>query len=295
MRLSTTKEGDWVLIRNEEPQKFEAKWFGPYKVLKTHPLGTYALGTPTGRVLRNLIHGNRLVKAHTFDADGFWASSGLQSSLKRAKLPVQRSSPEVDEILEQEEPPLPSYEELSTISRAEWDRRQKEGLHKPLVGEGENLPQEAIRKTRKRHERVNPPVPPLQNVSKAHRSVAPPELILTEVGDVMDASQETIESRRDADGLAPTPMTEERRNREGAEVPAPHGTGEKPDGQKRPGKGLQQRHNESKSKRTSSKAGKEGQKASTPVRIDSGPTTARERNTGSYNLHERPKKKALVD
>ena len=37
------KEGQWVLVRNESRQKFEGRWFGPYKVLKSHPLGTYAL------------------------------------------------------------------------------------------------------------------------------------------------------------------------------------------------------------------------------------------------------------
>ncbi len=69
VQLSTTKKEDWVLIQNEESQKFKAKWFKSYKVLKTHSLETYALEMLTGCVLQNLIHNNWLVKAHTFDAN----------------------------------------------------------------------------------------------------------------------------------------------------------------------------------------------------------------------------------
>ncbi len=56
--LSTTKKGDWVLIQNEESQKFKAKWFESYKILKTHSLETYALEMLTEHVLWNLIHDN---------------------------------------------------------------------------------------------------------------------------------------------------------------------------------------------------------------------------------------------
>jgi len=41
--LSTTKKEDWVLIWNEKSQKFKAKWFKSYKILKTHSLRIYAL------------------------------------------------------------------------------------------------------------------------------------------------------------------------------------------------------------------------------------------------------------
>ncbi|KAI5293347.1 hypothetical protein KEM55_007153, partial [Ascosphaera atra] len=34
---------NWVLVRHEDKQKFEPQWFGPYKVLKARPAGTYAL------------------------------------------------------------------------------------------------------------------------------------------------------------------------------------------------------------------------------------------------------------
>ncbi len=56
--LSTTKKEDWMLIQNEESQKFKAKWFESYKILKTHSLETYALEMFTEHVLQNLIYNN---------------------------------------------------------------------------------------------------------------------------------------------------------------------------------------------------------------------------------------------
>ncbi len=137
--LSTTKKEDWVFIQNEEPQKFKAKWFKSYKVLKTHSLETYALEMLTEHVLWNLIYNNWLIKAYIFDVNKFWASSELQSSLKWAKLSVQQLSSEVDKILKQKESLLSFYEELSIISWVKWNCRQKEELHKLLVEEKEDL------------------------------------------------------------------------------------------------------------------------------------------------------------
>jgi len=71
VQLSTTKKEDWMLIWNEESQKFEAKWFKSYKILKTYSLETYALKMLTECVLQNLIHDNQLIKVHIFDADEF--------------------------------------------------------------------------------------------------------------------------------------------------------------------------------------------------------------------------------
>ncbi len=56
--LSTTKKEDWMLIQNEESQKFKAKWFESYKILKTHSLETYTLEMFTEHVLQNLIYNN---------------------------------------------------------------------------------------------------------------------------------------------------------------------------------------------------------------------------------------------
>ena len=51
VQLSTIKKEDWVLIWNEESQKFKAKWFEFYKILKTYSLETYALKMFTECVL----------------------------------------------------------------------------------------------------------------------------------------------------------------------------------------------------------------------------------------------------
>ena len=57
--------GTYVLLRKPKGAgKFQASMFGPYRVVKAHPLGTYALQTPEGSVLRNLVHGGRLMQAH---------------------------------------------------------------------------------------------------------------------------------------------------------------------------------------------------------------------------------------
>ena len=56
--------GSHVLLQNLNHQKLRAKWIRPFEVIKAHPLGTYALKDMEGKVLRNLVHGNRLVTAH---------------------------------------------------------------------------------------------------------------------------------------------------------------------------------------------------------------------------------------
>jgi len=58
VQLSIIKKEDWVFIRNEESQKFKAKWFEFYKILKTYLLRIYALKMLTEHVLQNLIHNN---------------------------------------------------------------------------------------------------------------------------------------------------------------------------------------------------------------------------------------------
>ena len=37
------QEGEWVLVRHENPQKFESKWFGPYQITQKMLLGTNRL------------------------------------------------------------------------------------------------------------------------------------------------------------------------------------------------------------------------------------------------------------
>ena len=35
------KENQWVLVRAEARHKFEGRWFGPYRIVRAMPLGTY--------------------------------------------------------------------------------------------------------------------------------------------------------------------------------------------------------------------------------------------------------------
>ena len=80
------EEGEWVLVRHENPQKFEAKWFGPYQVVQKMLLGTYRLQDPNGRELAALVHGNRLIKANMTTADelqDLWASPKAKDKLRR--------------------------------------------------------------------------------------------------------------------------------------------------------------------------------------------------------------------
>ena len=79
-------EGEWVLVRHENPQKFESKWFGPYQITEQKALGTYRLQDPNGKELQALVHGNRLVKAHlnTYEAlRNLWASPAAKDTLRR--------------------------------------------------------------------------------------------------------------------------------------------------------------------------------------------------------------------
>ena len=49
VRLHKLDIGDWVLVRHQSPQKFEAKWFGPYKIIDKQALGTYSLASISGQ------------------------------------------------------------------------------------------------------------------------------------------------------------------------------------------------------------------------------------------------------
>ena len=139
VKASSLKPGTWVLIRHEGPQKFEAKWYGPYKVLQRHILGTYRLADPSGRVLKNLVNGQRLINAHLRDdnVDSLWSDSKKQADFRRINIEVEKTSPEILEILDQMEPTPPTYNDLATMSRKEWQNTERAGARKPLVGEGQ--------------------------------------------------------------------------------------------------------------------------------------------------------------
>ena len=99
-------EGDWVLVRHENPQKFETKWFGPYQIIERKMLGTYRLQDPTGNPLLALIHGNRLIKANIRTTDELrklWASPLLRSKLRLQNKRVEMipAEPENTKALDQ--------------------------------------------------------------------------------------------------------------------------------------------------------------------------------------------------
>lgn len=101
--------GRWVLVRHEGKQKSETKWYGPYKILSYHPLGTYRLASPDGLVLKNVFNGNGLVEANIANEDvKSWSTPAKQAELRRQNKNLEFSTPEVQEIIDADEPlPLP--------------------------------------------------------------------------------------------------------------------------------------------------------------------------------------------
>jgi transposase InsO family protein len=140
VKLAGFKNGDWVLVRAENRQKFEGRWFGPYKVIEANVLGTYRLQDPSEMVVKTLINGQRLVPAHVQGEDikGLWNSSKIQGTLRKRKITLNESSPEVAEIFEKENADTPSYDELASIPAKEWKKLMEErsGERSVQVGEG---------------------------------------------------------------------------------------------------------------------------------------------------------------
>jgi hypothetical protein len=98
-------EGEWVLVRHENPQKFEAKWFGPYQITERKALGTYRLQDPNGKGLQALVHGNRLLKAHLNsyeELSKLWASPAAKDALRRTNKRIELVNSEANgtELLE---------------------------------------------------------------------------------------------------------------------------------------------------------------------------------------------------
>ena len=61
--------GKWILVRRENPQKFESKWFRPYQIVEKMMLGTYQLQDLNKSESVTLVHVNQLVKASISSAD----------------------------------------------------------------------------------------------------------------------------------------------------------------------------------------------------------------------------------
>ncbi|KAL4798708.1 hypothetical protein BDV19DRAFT_386180 [Aspergillus venezuelensis] len=150
------KKDDWVLVRNEMPQKLQPKWFGQYRVLKRiPPLGTYAIKEPDGQVVRNMVNSQHLIRANVDTPERLWSSTRLPSKLKLVGLILHRPV-EVRQIVDPVKPALPSYSDLSTWTKIEWEQQERTGVRLSLVREEEavrKLNQRDARKARKLHTR----------------------------------------------------------------------------------------------------------------------------------------------
>jgi hypothetical protein len=65
-----------VFVRNEARNKFESRWFGPYKIVKKFTFNIYRLAEPNGDLLKNLVNGRRLLFANIRErkVEEFWNS-----------------------------------------------------------------------------------------------------------------------------------------------------------------------------------------------------------------------------
>ncbi|KAG0154954.1 hypothetical protein PDIDSM_527 [Penicillium digitatum] len=102
---------------------------------KSTPLGT------------NLVNGRRLVDAFVENPNQLWSSSGGKYQLRRKGLDI-RHPLDGGEIIDTDSETPPSYHELATISRAEWDAMERSGVRSRLVGREEVL-RHVVTKTRK--------------------------------------------------------------------------------------------------------------------------------------------------
>ena len=127
VRPTSFMEGDWVLVRAEARNKFEGRWFGPYRVVKAFPLGTYRLSDPKGNIVTTLINGQRLISARVNDQTRttLWNSSQVQGALRRRGIALDESSPEVAALFHKESQDTMSYDELASIPEAEWKKWEK--------------------------------------------------------------------------------------------------------------------------------------------------------------------------
>ena len=130
--------GSYVLVRDESAKKFRPKWYGPYKVIMTAPVGTYALQDCHGQVIRSLIHGSRLLPLNDHiinQSTGKWKSSYLADRL-RTERNVIEDIEESRAALEQDTIPGFTYKDLATIRPKEWIEMQSRGLDRSKLGEG---------------------------------------------------------------------------------------------------------------------------------------------------------------
>jgi hypothetical protein len=132
------KVGSYVLVRDEYPRKLHPTWFGPYKIAMAAPIGTYALEDCNGKIVRSLIHGNRLITLNPTIVDertGKWKSSYNADKI-REKYEVIPPSDEISAALDRDSIPGFTYKDLATVTKREWLNMQSRGLDSSKLGEG---------------------------------------------------------------------------------------------------------------------------------------------------------------
>ena len=127
VRPTSFIEGDWVLVRAEARNKFEDRWFGPYRVVKAFPLGKYRLSDPKGNIVTTLLNGQRLISARVNDQTRttLWNSSQVQGALRRRGITLDESSAEVAALFDKESRDTMSYDELASIPESEWKKWER--------------------------------------------------------------------------------------------------------------------------------------------------------------------------
>lgn len=148
VKMRNIAEGDWVLVRAEARNKFDARWYGPYEVLKKHHLGTYVLAQTDGKILKLLVNGQRLVKANTPEGniEELWSSSAMQASLRRQGMELMKASPEVEELQQEEERQTPSYDDLAAVPADEWKKLHPKEVIEDLSGDLDRTEIEALQR-----------------------------------------------------------------------------------------------------------------------------------------------------
>jgi hypothetical protein len=130
--------GQWVLVRAEARNKFEGRWFGPYRIAKAMPLGTYRLADPDGKEVKTLINGQRLILARVQQpVETIWNSSKIQGQLRKREIQIERPSAEVEELFGQEADDTPTYDELATLPTTPTQQQDRSGERSVQVGEEE--------------------------------------------------------------------------------------------------------------------------------------------------------------
>jgi hypothetical protein len=164
-------EGEWVLVRHENPQKCESKWFGPYQINERMALGTYRLQDLEGKELQALVHGNRLIKAHinSYEAlEKLWASPATKDALRKTNKRVDLVKSDADGTRRLESLLLQVGESELSIERVPMP---DEALASPPLPTTHQDHENEKERPRKRGKRVAT-TPPAQQSSRTRNPVA---------------------------------------------------------------------------------------------------------------------------